>query len=247
MADKSTSLILEALSRAATDPAGMPLYGSKAMPGLFAASATARQAAETCKQNDYLRVVRSETRGKATHEVCALTDKGLHYLLSQSSPRKVLEALVQAVEASRQDVTRLTSTVQQMAGGLDALKTSAEKVMNAAVKGDMGLTHAQWLTKSNGTPATDLAPAVLSHLTRWHSATPAEDCPLPELYRRLRPAAVTIGQFHDALRSLHDRAQIYLHPWTGPLYQIPDPALALMVGHALAYYASLRAPDKMTR
>jgi hypothetical protein len=248
MADKSTALILEALSRAVTDPAGMPLYGSKAMPGLFAASATSRQAAETCKQNDYLRVVRTETRGKATHEVCALTEKGLHYLLSQSSPKKVLEALVRALEASRKDLTLLTNAVQQMAGGLDALKASAEKVMSAAVKGDMALTHSQWLNKSNGTPAPDLCPTILSHLARWQAATPTEDCPLPELYRRLRPAAVTIGQFHDALRSLHDRAQVYLHPWTGPLYEIPDPALALMVGHALAYYASPRGSNgKVTR
>jgi hypothetical protein len=243
MADKSSSLIVDALNRAVTDPAGLPLYGNKAMPGLFVASASARQAAEACKQNDYLRVVRTETHGKATHEVCALTDKGLHYLLSHASPKKVLETLVQALEARRSEIALLTGAAQQMTASLDAFKASAEKIMSAvAAKSDLALTHANWLSKAkeNGTTATDLCPAVLSHLTRWRAAAPTEDCPLPELYRRLRPAAVTIGQFHDALRTLHDRAQIYLHPWTGPLYEIPDPALALMVGHVLAYYASPR-------
>ena len=32
--------------------------------------------------------------------------------------------------------------------------------------------------------------------------------------------------------------------WTGPLYAIPEPPLALLVGHEIAYYASPRL--KMT-
>ena len=70
------------------------------------------------------------------------------------------------------------------------------------------------------------------------------DCPLPDLCRRLRAdhPSLTIGQFHDGLRELHDREQVYLHPWTGPLYALPEPAFALMVGHEVAYYASERQP-----
>ena len=51
---------------------------------------------------------------------------------------------------------------------------------------------------------------------------------------------VTIGEFQDALRRLHDLGKIYLHPWTGPLYDIPEPSYALLVGHEIAYYASIR-------
>jgi len=77
-------------------------------------------------------------------------------------------------------------------------------------------------------------------LAAWHDAL--SDCPLPELYRRLRAESprLTIGQFHDRLRRMHQDEQIYLHPWTGPLYAIPEPAFALLVGHEIAYYASLR-------
>jgi hypothetical protein len=84
--------------------------------------------------------------------------------------------------------------------------------------------------------------ALWKHLETWHAAGVLEDCPLPELYRSARQAypTLTIGQFHDSLRQLHERAQIYLHPWTGPLYEIPEPALALLVGHEIAYYASTR-------
>ena len=80
---------------------------------------------------------------------------------------------------------------------------------------------------------------IKARLSEWHAAGGAQaDCPLPELYRKLD--GVSIGQFHDALRQLHDDHQIYLHPWTGPLYALPEPALALLVGHEVAYYASIR-------
>jgi hypothetical protein len=90
LADKSTQLVLDALGRAAVDPAGVPLHGNKKNPGLFAATATAKQAAQRCKDEGYLHVLRTETKGKTSTEVCALTEKGLAYLLAQVSPKQVL-------------------------------------------------------------------------------------------------------------------------------------------------------------
>ena len=70
----------------------------------------------------------------------------------------------------------------------------------------------------------------------------AEDCPLPELYRRAKQASpgLTIGGFHDGLRGLCAEGRLYLHPWTGPLYALPEPPFALLIGHEIAYYASPR-------
>ncbi len=83
---------------------------------------------------------------------------------------------------------------------------------------------------------------VLDALTRRHEAGTLADCPLPELYRqtRARRTRLTVGQFHDALRRLYASGKIYLHPWTGPLYELPEPACALLVGHEVSYYASVR-------
>jgi hypothetical protein len=83
---------------------------------------------------------------------------------------------------------------------------------------------------------------LLQHLAWWHMNGPTGDCPIPELYQRARatPYLVTLGLFHDGLRSLHEQQRIYLHPWTGPLCDIPQPECALLVGHEVAYYASLR-------
>ena len=102
------------------------------------------------------------------------------------------------------------------------------------------LTHAQ------PTPATvasdDLIADVKARLAEWHAqAGASQDCPLPDLYRKLESSGkVSIGLFHDALRQLHDDHQIYLHPWTGPLYALPEPNFALLVGHGVGYYASIR-------
>jgi hypothetical protein len=60
------------------------------------------------------------------------------------------------------------------------------------------------------------------------------------LYRHVSAAVsgLTIGAFHDTLRALQNAGEIYLHPWTGPLYDIPEPPYALLVGHEVSYYAS---------
>src|SRR5437660_410431 len=125
MADKSAQLVLDALSRAVADPAGLPLYGNKAHPGLFAATGPNKLAAQRCKDEDLLRVVRTDTRGKAPLEICALTEKGLSYLLSQTSPRQVLEDLVRAVEGRQEQLGRILAAAEEADASLEALKTNA--------------------------------------------------------------------------------------------------------------------------
>jgi hypothetical protein len=237
LADRSTQLVLDALTRAVADPTGLALHGSKAAPGLFATTAPARQAAQRCKDEGYLRVLRTETKGKTVKEVCALTEKGLAYLLSQTNPRHVLEDFVRALESRQSQVAELVATAQQWQAGFTALKATVEKV----------LTQVQNPKPSPASPGAangseTWTAAALSHLARWQESGAMEDCPLPDLYRHARQAspALTIGHFHDGLRRLHDQGQIYLHPWTGPLYEIPEPPYALLVGHEIAYYASRR-------
>jgi hypothetical protein len=211
----------------------LPLHGGKSAPGLFPATAAARQAAQRCKDEGLLRVVGTQTKGKAVQERWAITDKGLAYLLSQASPKQVLEDLVRTLEERQGQVAELVATAQQTRAGLDALRAAAERVLH----------------QLPGPAAEGAAPAgpawtgaVLDHLAGWQASRASEDCPLPELFQKARQVtpALSIGRFHDGLRRLHEREQIYLHPWTGPLYAIPEPPLALLVGHEIAYYASRR-------
>ncbi len=98
------------------------------------------------------------------------------------------------------------------------------------------------MTRTKSRTINDTVPAsILSRLADWSSTAGAgQDCPLPDLYRSLTVCDdLTVGRFHDGLRSLHAAKKVYLHPWTGPLYALPEPAFALLVGHEVAYYASL--------
>jgi hypothetical protein len=237
MADKSTQLLLDALTQAAAEPAGVALHASKGAPGLFGATAAAKQAAQRCKDEGYIHVVRTEMRGKTAQEVCAITEKGLAYLLQELSPKQVLADLVRALDARQAQAGDLVAAARQSQASVEALKATVEKFLHQLQK-----------------PATPVGPAVsgngvdtwtgamLAYLVRWEASGASEDCPLPELFRQAKQASqyVTIGQFHDSLRRLHDQEQIYLHPWTGPLYEIPEPPYALLVGHDIAYYASRR-------
>lgn len=243
MADKSNQLILDALTRAAADPAGLPLFAGKNAPGLFAGTAPAKQAARRCKDDDFLRVLRVEKRGKATQEICALTDKGLEYLLRQVNPRQVLEDLVRAVESRREQLDALLASARETQNGLDAFRAMAEKVLRS-VNGKERVEdlYAAWSNRAPAEAAADPAPTLLARLAHWRDTGATGDCPLPELFQHARQALpeLSVGHFHDALRQLHERGQIYLHPWTGPLSELPEPACALLVGHEIAYYASNR-------
>jgi hypothetical protein len=242
LADKSTQLVLDALTRAVADPDGVPLHGSKSAPGLFPASPAARQAAQRCKDEGLVRVVTTQARGKTVQEICAITEKGLTYLLSQVNPRQVLEDLVRAVESRQAQVGELVASARQTQAGFEALRAVAERVLQQVQqrREPAPLPCDKAAASGNGTPPWTAA--ALAELARWQAAGASEDYPLPALFRAVRQGgpALSIGQFHDGLRRLHDQGQIYLHPWTGPLYEIPEPPYALLIGHEIAYYASLR-------
>jgi hypothetical protein len=249
LADKTTRLILDALTRAAIEPAGFPLLSSKTEAGLFPASASAKSAAERAKSDGLLRTVLHETRGRGVREVCVLTEKGMQVLTRQSSPKQVIEDFVRVLEERQTAVDELAESAARMADGLKTIRAAVEQVLPHLIEhhamngvGMNGLLNAPSKLRENTTSNDGLVADIKGRLAEWHAADGAsQDCPLGELYRRLETRSrVSVGQFHDALRQLHDETQIYLHPWTGPLYAMPEPTYALMVGHEVAYYASIR-------
>jgi len=206
---------------------------------------------------------------KTPPETYVLTEKGFTFLFQQVSPRQVLEDLVRVLEQRHGEVSQLVQSARQMQNGFDALRTSVEKVVQTlqAAPGDNAAPgnllpgrlrdSARQFYQDSPAPSPNPVPAatsagndltaiqetICSQLQRWQTTSGAsEDCPLPELFRQVRARLprLTIGQFHDVLRRLHDNDQVYLHPWTGPLYDLPEPPQALLVGHEIAYYASLR-------
>lgn len=227
-------IVLEALRRAAAEPAGMPLFAGRQTAGLFAPSPAVRHLAQRCLDEGLLRIVRREPNGRTVRDFCAITDKGLDHLLRHTSVRQVLEDLVRALENRQRQVADLVETARRWQSDLAELRGVVERLgQQSPEPGNNG--------KAGGMTDSWLA-EVLAYLTGRQARGVPGDCPLPELYQAARSVspALTVGQFHDGLRHLHERGQIYLHPWTGPLYELPEPGLALLVGHEIAYYASPR-------
>src|SRR5262249_11106569 len=155
------------------------------------------------------------------------------FLLSQLSPKQVLEDLVRTLEARQVQVSELVAAARQWQQGLEALQAMVKKVLEQvphAVPRAVGPAHS-----ANGTERW-IADAI-AFLTDWQNAGKSSDCPLPDLYRRAQQSTpgLTIGNFHDGLRRLHDQEKVYLHPWTGPMYEIPEPPYALLIGHEIVY------------
>lgn len=266
MADKITQQLLDSLTRAAAHPGGLLLYATKTEPGLFPTTAVAKSCAQKCLADGFIRIVGTEdAKGKPPRELYGLTDAGWEYLLAQVNPKQVLEDFVRVLEDRRGEVGELLTTARQMAESLQGLKEAVARVLpvvsatripvdsrqavgfapvevsatRATAEINSAARHEAAVAVLDATSEVDLAPMILSRLADWSEAT---DCPLPELYRSLSllDAPPTIGQFHDCLRELAADGAISLPAWTGPLYAMPEPAYALMNGHGIAYYASLR-------
>jgi hypothetical protein len=121
VADKITQQIIEALTRAAANPAGLPLYAGKSDPGLFPNTSAARPAAQKCLADGLVRVVGTDAKGKTPRELYALTDPGWEFLLAQVNPKQVLEDFVRVLEAQQGEVGELLDTARRMADSLQGL------------------------------------------------------------------------------------------------------------------------------
>jgi hypothetical protein len=234
MAERTSELLEEGLRRAAAHPLGLPLYTGRAVQGLFGSSALGRSAAQEGMARGLLQVVRTESRGKTPVEFAALTEKGLDHLSRQSCPRQLLEDLVRSLDNRDGQLREQIEWVKRSQLEIAALKRLAERLLEKLAAD--GAFQAPSV-------APDLKTVLLSALEGSPASPAAADCTLSEWFTRARAALpmLTIGAFHDALRDLHARGEIYLHPWTGPLYELPEPAYALLVGHEVLFYASARS------
>ena len=64
---------------------------------------------------------------------------------------------------------------------------------------------------------------------------------LPEIYEKLRSRhpELSLGQYQDGLRQLHEAKRIRLGPYTQALATLPDPRNALYLDREVKYYAEL--------
>jgi hypothetical protein len=239
VADRSSDLMLAALSRAAVEPAGLPLFAGRSDPGLFPSTAAAKPIARRAIADGFLAVV--GPAGKRG-EVCRVTDAGLKQLHAAADPKPILEDFVRVLEERRRQADELLAAARQMTESLSAMSQVVGGLLPKVTSHRAILPPCLLEGEGPGVRGDSLADSILAHLADWSSsATGGQDCPLPDLYRAVTAGhpSPSVGRFHDALRRLHADRRVYLHPWTGPLYTLPEPGFALLIGHDVSYYASI--------
>src|SRR5262249_38531966 len=149
-------------------------------PGLFPATAAARQAAQRARDDGLIAAAGPAPDGKPERASFAVTDKGRAWLIDHTSPRQVLDDVARAVERRHDQLDGLIAAARSLQAELAALKALVAGVL-PRVAGPA--RAAEW--------RADLR----QHLAQWHAGGAPGDCPLPELYRRLTAThpGLTVG------------------------------------------------------
>ncbi|MCS7021089.1 MAG: hypothetical protein NZU63_04570 [Gemmataceae bacterium] len=260
-------LISAGLSRAAAHPAGLPLISRRhGQEGLFPPTKMGRTAAQKCLAEGWLLPVQATgasqpalAQRSASSERYVLSQTGWLRLCQDVQPRQVLEDFLRVVEKRTAAVTECLTAVQRLAEELHGLRAALRRWQEgwptaASSEAPAARSSLPNASRTSCTPVppgvsvpdatmgdlTGASEAILQALNEW-SCSGGADCPLPALYRAAQQRyPMTLGTFHDALRHLHSCQALTLQPWTGPLYAIPEPACALLIGHGIAYYATPR-------
>lgn len=217
MAGRSDDLILAALRRLHAEP-GLRLFGAGKAEGAFPQrSAAAVRAAETLLDQGLV-------AANAEASACWLTAAGAEWLRDHENPRTLLEDLLRTSEMQLAEFRGLAELCKKQAERLEGQQRNL----------------AAMLARLPAAPRTEAAAelAIQEILCERAKLPQPGASTVADLYQQLRARRlpVTVGQFHDTLRSLRAAGQLRLSAWTGPLYDLPEPALALLVGHEVLYY-----------
>jgi len=232
------ALIEAGLRKALMEPGGCFLHpGRDGETGMFPATAVGKRAAAKTVQEGLIELAKE-------NEPVRLTEKGRERLTRLLNPKTILEDFVRVLE-QRQDLARQTlKSVQNQVEQIERLRAGLADLR--AFLGDLtlGRPDAEIAKPPSNEETFDghqLASALLG-MTRAilvrHESRSGADMLLCDLWEGLKAARpeLTIGQFQDLLRQWHSEGFITLNPWTGPLYQMPRPELALLSGHEVASY-----------
>lgn len=154
---------------------------------------------------------------------CRLTAEGRQWVLAIESPKDLLCDALRVCESHADRLGRLAAEFAALRDNMLALADIVRPLCVSAAMDD---------------GERMIVDALSEDALKKQPSAPT----LPQLFERMRArrADLTIGQFHDVVRWLHARGRLRLAPWTGPLYQLPEPTLALLVGHEVLYYVELQ-------
>lgn len=241
-------LLLDALKTALADPREHRLFQSGKLPGLFRSRyGPPAEAALFAIKEGLFETVRTETKGRLIVEWVRATPKGIGFVHDHDSPKAVLSDLKQLIGDTRggipvwmadvrTEIARLTTQFEERTREMTAKLDELGRRVDAALR---RIDTAPKLTD----PVARLIPwgePALEYLDRRSAAGAGGPCSLAELFHALRPSApaLTVPQYHDGLRRLHDTRAVRLCGNSAYPGLRADPEFAMLVGAELCSFVS---------
>jgi hypothetical protein len=245
--DRVTDILVEALGRALAQPGEHRLYRAGKLDGLFPARAGASgEAAHRALADGLLERARLETKGRTEIEWVRVTPRGVEFLHEHESPVEALHALRDSLRANHDAVPVWLAAMRA------ALEEMEERLASAAASWQQRLSCLENRVNDSLRRLEAASPLVppevlkshpwavdaLNYLDRRRSAGAPDDCPLPELFDAVAShhPALTLNDFRDGLRRLHQRRALRLRPAETP-EEVARPEFALLDEAGACYYA----------
>lgn len=241
-------VLLEALKTALADPREHRLFQSGKLPGLFRSRyGPPADAALFAIKEGLLESVRTEAKGRLIVEWVRATPRGVGFVHDHDSPKAVLGELKQLIGDTRggipvwmadvrSEIARLTTQFEERTREMTARLEELARRVDAAMR---RIDTAPKLAD----PVARLVPwgeSALEYLDRRSAAGARGPCSLAELFQAVRQAAptLTVPEFHDGLRRLHDTRAVRLSGNPTLTGSRGDPEYAMLVGSELCSFVS---------
>lgn len=208
---------------------------------------------------------KSSSKTAADVRYARLTPLGQQWVLDKISPREALKALKNAFDNQCTAFHSEESEVRVLQTQVASLQATFEQVqqtvrdVSTQRSDDVSRLLATVQAVSDTFPRLTDACQSSASPQKSGSATPGLDtkaetfvrdwqrlkgasCPFHELYAALVAIApdLTIGGFHDLLRSLHASGRARLVVWSAPPDRMKQPELGLFLSSTLMYYATVQ-------
>lgn len=242
-------LALDALCRAVADPTAKVLYGSAKVAGIFkAGGASEKAAARLCLDKQWLEPTGAFLgKGASKKELHRITPAGIHEALENTEPAALVRSLLPALQDGTQTLHVLREQIGKLAGMIETMFTAvgqlARQVQPPDVEQVLRKLEAEKpaAAPSAEPPAADWMDEVVQMVREQKQRNAFQRLTLPQIYQRLKTSrpALTLGQFHDGLRTLQEQRRIQLGQYTQALATLDDARNALYLDREVKLYVDL--------
>jgi hypothetical protein len=188
----------------------------------------------------------TQSRKTRTQVIYAsITAHGRQWVLEQGSPLRIAESLRDALATCGAELNTCVSTTQAGLTSMNRELTRLQQTLTEVVDRYNQTAQSLRVVLDQAKTGAQPEPNWLDEVVRIVSARKQQSSTtrptLPQIYDELKRAhpLLTLSQFHDGLRTLHQKKRIILGAYTLALATLPDHLNALYLDKEVKFYVDL--------